>query len=144
MTETVNDRINAVLKHTGLKKYQFALKTGISNTFMSDVTLGKQKPSCVMLCGIANSFPKVDMNWVLTGSGEMLRKETPSNEENFCSNDLTVVVRTVELALQKAKINPSPDKRANLIAAAYDLYIHSNKPENTQPLIRLIASSAGG
>ncbi|OED43584.1 hypothetical protein ACH42_09740 [Endozoicomonas sp. (ex Bugula neritina AB1)] len=140
MKETVNDRINAVLQKAMVKKYQFAEKVGVSKTFMSDVSLGKQRPSGTMLIGIAEKFPDIDMNWVLTGDGTITKREDSYGAIEL--EDLAVVVRTVEEALKKANINPAPEKRAKLITAAYDLYMHSDKPENTTPILKLIYNAA--
>ena len=135
MTESFSDRIMGILQLTGFRKYQFAEKIGVSKTFMSDVSLGKQKPSGTMLIGIAEEFPQIDMNWLLAGRGSITHKHPAVLE------DLAIVIKTVEIALNTAKISPSPEKRAQLITAAYDLYIHSNKPSDTTPILRLITTS---
>ena len=142
-TKKLNERINSVLQFSGLKKYQFAEKIGVSKAFMSDVTLLKQSPSSLFLVGISEHFPQIDMHWLLSGRGEMLLpKEKVQNLPIITSEELAAVIRTVELALAKVNINPPPEKRARLVVAAYDLYIHSNKPKDTQPIVSLIASAA--
>jgi len=52
---------------------KFADYIGIARSYMSGILNEKNKNPYKLICGIANCFPFYNINWLLTGEGEMYR-----------------------------------------------------------------------
>lgn len=79
---TISDRIIEVRKYKGLNQNNFSIETKIPRSTLSEVESGKNQPSTALIAAIANRFKDVDMNWILTGEGTML-KGGVANDENM-------------------------------------------------------------
>lgn len=77
----VRDRLEYYITHKGLSVRKFEILIGASNGYVSNIKLNitpaKQKQ-------IQSAFPDLNMAWLLTGEGEMLR-HTPS--QNITGNN---------------------------------------------------------
>jgi transcriptional regulator with XRE-family HTH domain len=66
-------------RHTlGLTQDEFAKLAGMSKATLVGYEVGQRKPGADALAAIARTG--VNMNWLLTGEGEMLPKEAPGTE----------------------------------------------------------------
>ena len=54
---------------------KFAKIIGISPSFLSEVVNLKSGPSFSLLFGIAKEFPGINLNWLLTGEGEIIKSD---------------------------------------------------------------------
>lgn len=70
----IGERIKCVRKSLKLTQSEFALKTGISNSFLSYVETGSKNPSFELLFSLSSKFA-VKMDWVFTGKGEMFQSD---------------------------------------------------------------------
>lgn len=68
----LNRLINDVSKGNQKK---FARKIRLSEAFLSHTLNEHNGASLAMILGIAQTFPKVSINWLLTGKGEMYLKK---------------------------------------------------------------------
>ena len=81
--EGLTDRLNQIFKHYKMSKYsEFAEKTGLSHQVSSNYLKGKQKPDAKKLGMIVQSFDEINAEWLLTGNGEMLKKDVYGLDEN--------------------------------------------------------------
>ncbi|MEY2666991.1 MAG: hypothetical protein RLZZ384_1162 [Pseudomonadota bacterium] len=96
----INDRITLVRKSKLLNQKVFSEKTGIARSTLSEVESGKNRPSSELIAGIANAFDDINIEWLLTGKGEMLKHSANSI-------DLSKVEQILEL------IEPLNDERKN-------------------------------
>lgn len=77
MENTINERIRLIIKQLDYKSARaFALKIGISQTSFNDILKGAE-PKFSTLNKILTAEPLISAEWLLTGTGEMLR-QTPS------------------------------------------------------------------
>ena len=67
-------RILAVRKSVGLTQRVFADKLGVSPGYLAQVETNRGKPSIEMVLGIAEQFPVISRDWLLTGEGLMSRE----------------------------------------------------------------------
>ena len=85
----IKDRLLYFLKLQGIKRVDFSQKTGLSNSFLDK----KGGISSVNLEAISECFPILNLDWLVTGKGEMLRngasKDTP--EDNPLHIDIEAV-----------------------------------------------------
>jgi len=72
---TVNQRIKMLVDEFERgNKLVFSKRVGISNQALGDIIGGKMtNPSYLSLCKIAKALPKVRIEWLLLGEGEMLK-----------------------------------------------------------------------
>lgn len=74
-TKSITDKIIEIRKYKKLRQKDFACKTMISPSTLSEVESKKINPSSALLVGIANAFDDINIEWLLTGNGEMFKSE---------------------------------------------------------------------
>ena len=126
----VKERVEFLLKQTGLSQSDFAAKSGYSRAVLSNFLTGKtDKPRIDFLDAIKRAFPTLDLNWLITGEGDMWKGPPPSNlkdipappsdsttrtlpEEQFFNRLL--VQKLEEAAEELKKSNPEAYRRLKL------------------------------
>jgi len=76
----INDRLRILMDNYELSSSQFADKLEIQRSAISHLLSGRNKPSILILEKIIRYFPDVDINWLITGKGSIL-KNTLSEQE---------------------------------------------------------------
>ena len=78
------ERIELLMKCNGLTASQFADKTGIQRASVSHIISGRNKPSLDVMLKIYEAFPELDLEWLMTGSGEehVVRTSKADNSED--------------------------------------------------------------
>lgn len=77
ISKDFSERLVRLMRELGYKNRQhskFADIIGISDSFLSNVINLDSGPSFGLIFGISKIFPQVNINWLLTGEGEMTRK----------------------------------------------------------------------
>lgn len=82
---TVKDRLIAFIEYRGLSKNKFEKICGLSYRYVSNISKSIQP---AMIEKISLKFPELNMGWIVTGEGEMLRA-SPQPEEKKDSETLT-------------------------------------------------------
>jgi len=77
-TEDFIGRLNVLLSHHGLTAASFSDKIGIQRSSVSHLLSGRNKPSLDFILKITAAFPEIDLDWLVNGSGDMLRSRTQS------------------------------------------------------------------
>lgn len=72
MGQTVKERLNAYLRHKGVNKSEFGRKIGVSSSFVSSMRKSIQPDKVEK---ISASFPDLNVEWLMTGEGSMLRSQ---------------------------------------------------------------------
>ena len=140
-------RIRKYRKSKGLKTKEFARLIGISQGALSGLETGKSKPSADTLASIVQH---TDINpiWLLTGKGKRylseeakappIYKEASINKtveegmEQPLNLELDVdlladIIESVDIVLEKEKIELPLNKKARFIALQYELCIETGK-----------------
>lgn len=68
----MKNRIFKVMKWAGLNLSQFADALQVSPALLSSVKSERTKPTLLLVENIKRIYPEVDVNWLITGEGEML------------------------------------------------------------------------
>ncbi|MGN0310642.1 MAG: helix-turn-helix domain-containing protein [Bacteroides sp.] len=81
---TVIERFQQVMEHFGLNAGTFAERINVSQATISHIINGRNKyPSTDVLLRLHDTFPKVNLNWLITGEGisglEEDNENTPSD-----------------------------------------------------------------
>ena len=70
MTETTaKDRIKMFLSYLGIGQKKFETTVGLSNGYINSL---RKAPSADKIKMIINAYPQLNMDWLITGEGEML------------------------------------------------------------------------
>ena len=79
----MKERVIKLLEFLGLTAQQFELRVGLSNGAASKMGDGTRRST---LDKISNAFPNVNINWLLTGEGSMLKTEDDQPEPKVSLN----------------------------------------------------------
>ena len=72
MCKTVKERLVAFIEFKGLSKNKFETLCGLSRRYVSNISKSIQPDMCER---ISLTFPELNIGWILTGEGEMLKPE---------------------------------------------------------------------
>lgn len=75
---TLKDRVKEYCKYKKIPVSKFELLSGLSNGYFNRV---RHNPSQDKLDNISRSFPDLNINWLITGNGNMDRTETQLSED---------------------------------------------------------------
>lgn len=107
----IKDRLYDFLKTKDLKASKFEQKCGLSNGFCSKVNDNITEGSVLL---IQRAFPELNIDWLKTGFGDMLIKQTDLEYPNFeDSSNMLAMVRMMQEFIQLGKKNAD----ANLMNA---------------------------
>ncbi|HOQ58618.1 MAG TPA: helix-turn-helix transcriptional regulator [Bacteroidales bacterium] len=77
----MKDRIKEILDSQGLNATQFAQKVNINVSALSHILSGRNNPSYDALQKIIVNFPGINVEWLMTGQGEMYKENLPIQQE---------------------------------------------------------------
>lgn len=97
---TINNRIKELRNHLKINTEDFAASGGVSLRSQQMYESGKTTPTAEYCAAIAESFPNISLDWLLTGNGEMLKTNTAANEALTFSNEELRVIKLLR------KMNP--------------------------------------
>jgi transcriptional regulator with XRE-family HTH domain len=74
-TEDFVKRLEIIFDHFGLSAATFSDKIGVQRSGVSHLLSGRNKPSLDFVVKIITAFPEVDLYWLLSGKGNLVRDE---------------------------------------------------------------------
>lgn len=80
--EELSLRIMELVADSGLTKAEFALKTGVTQSVMSHISSGRNKPGTELLITVLEKFPQVNAEWLMLGKGEKLKGSVAVDTKN--------------------------------------------------------------
>jgi transcriptional regulator with XRE-family HTH domain len=93
MKYSISERIKIFREYKNLKQYIFAKLIGVSPSTLSEVENGKNiAPSTSLIIGIANTFIDLNIEWLLTEKGEMIKADVDDTR----SVDIKQIVEQIE------------------------------------------------
>lgn len=97
------ERIKTILSHFNLSPSAFADTIGVPRSSISHLLSGRNKPSLDFVLKLVDTFPEIDLYWLLHGKGQFPSMQDVSSEAN-----------TV------AHVPHSPDKNTNSPPLPFD------------------------
>lgn len=98
------DRLINLMRTLGFKERQhgkFAKKIGVSPSYLSDVLNLNTGLSFNLIFGISDKYPEININWLLTGDGEMIQGDKKGSLYNKVEDEdpevADLLSRTVEI-----------------------------------------------
>jgi DNA-binding XRE family transcriptional regulator len=83
MKMTIKDRIIFFRLFENLNQINFSKKINISRSTICEIESGKISPSTSCLIAIAKNFDNLNIEWLITGNGKMLKYEFIDSTEIF-------------------------------------------------------------
>jgi len=77
----INDRLRILMDNFQLSSSQFADKLEIQRSAISHLLSGRNKPSILILEKILKNFPEVDIEWLITGKGNIFKSSSEEKHE---------------------------------------------------------------
>jgi hypothetical protein len=72
--DAVLKRLSTFIKFLGMNNYSFELAAGLSKNVIQKPMLSGTSFTLPTLLKIAETFPELNLNWLLSGTGDMLQK----------------------------------------------------------------------
>lgn len=101
MEDTVKERLMRFIKHLGIGQRKFEMSVGLSNGYINSL---KRSPSAEKVQMIIGQYPELNIDWLLSGEGDMLKSAPPEPNASLlgravsASGDDTVKVRFFEVS----------------------------------------------
>lgn len=103
MGTTINQRIEDVIIYTGLSLTAFAKHIGIAQTSLRDCVKNNSEPKYSTLNKIIIANPIISSEWLLLGTGQMLKSSSDSEKTNYEKLLEEYTKQTEELLSQRDK-----------------------------------------
>lgn len=80
----MRERLNDVISYTGNTVNSFSKKLGMSQSSLFTYLNGKTNSiASTYLENLHKEYPQIDLHWVITGEGEMLRKLGEQKQKTY-------------------------------------------------------------
>ena len=121
---TIIDRLKLILERVNLTPGNFADKIGVAPATISHILSGRNKyPSAEVMLRLHETFPDIDLNWLLTGEGTLVKDDPDSmfTGSLFGDNLLSATKSTAESenrkenSLETAKNTDNPIVKQEII-----------------------------
>ena len=121
---TIIDRLKLILERVNLTPGNFADKIGVAPATISHILSGRNKyPSAEVTLRLHETFPDIDLNWLLTGEGTLVKDDPDSmfTGSLFGDNLLNATKSTTESenrkenSLETAKNTDNPIVKQEII-----------------------------
>lgn len=77
----MTNRIFQFIDYLQITPTEFADNVGISRSAISSIKTGRTQPTIAQLIKIKTSYPKVSLNWLMIGSGNMIEEQTSNSAQ---------------------------------------------------------------
>jgi transcriptional regulator with XRE-family HTH domain len=67
----MNERITLIRNAKDMKQKEFCELVNVPRSSLSEIESGKRSPSLDVIVGISTHFKDINLNWLLTGEGDM-------------------------------------------------------------------------
>jgi len=140
INKQIGDRISQILMINKIKQSQFASKIGINQGHLSEVIAGKKGFTNEKLASLIEIY-NIDLNWLLTGEGEMYRGGVTEKQS---SSDLikSTYFEEVMASAGNGLINYEEDTKKSLEVSAWVFNtLGVGLPKNELHTIRVFGDS---
>lgn len=101
--EDINKRVVRWMEHTGFSKARFSSELEISMPLLTHVISGRNRPGLDLLQKLLLKFNNLNPEWLINGTGDMLKQQTDAIDINEALNSLSrseklLAFRSQELA----------------------------------------------
>ena len=91
MKHAIKERIIEFINYKGISKNAFENACNMSKRYLSNL---KGKPGARIIKNIHDAFPELNTTWLITGTGEMLSKDTENQEPTILEENRAPILPT--------------------------------------------------
>lgn len=95
----MKDRLKEIIDYYNLNTHQFEVKINASESTIRKALVGKNSISTDTLLKISDTFPEINLDWLITGKGEMLRHEAPTATTEPRNDTLAALIASFQATL---------------------------------------------
>lgn len=99
-----NERVVQIRKSKQLTQKEFSEQINFSRSSLSEIESGTRCLNLGLIEAIKAAYPDINMDWLITGEGEMFKRNTPV--ESFSEEDVQI--------LRMLKRLPEPQKKKEI------------------------------
>lgn len=99
-----NERVVQIRKSKQLTQKEFSEQINFSRSSLSEIESGTRCLNLGLIEAIKAAYPDINMDWLITGEGEMLKRSAP--DESFSEEDVRI--------LRMLKRLPEPQKKKEI------------------------------
>ena len=116
----MNIRLQQVIDYYKLKIYPFERKIGVSDGTIRNFLNGKSGLNTSTIVKISDNCPEISLDWLISGRGEMLRKNEKNEEKipNNCQNIGQNFGNATYLSESSPKYKASPNSTIEALYSA--------------------------
>ena len=140
--EEIGERMKLLIKRLGLPTTaKFCRDTGLSRPLVDKLTSGGNQPRFDTLQKIKSAFPKTNLNWLVSGQGEILEEVTDKKDVDLLKTYRSIKIKnnyilTNSFLTSTKSISEDMPKKFNAVVAfAGDPYPISFLPFDFNSLI---------
>lgn len=89
------DRLQKILSYSNLSVRALAIKCSLKQQTLDKHIKGISEPSANTLMGVAAAFPEISTEWLLLGTGAMLKDDKESERLNSLIDTITTLQNTI-------------------------------------------------
>jgi len=105
------NRISKIIKEKNLSSARFADEIGVQRSSISHVLSGRNKPSLEFIQKILKAYPDIDINWLLSGKGNIFSGSI-NNENKIDFPEESATVHPEDITkYQKDQSKPESSKK---------------------------------
>mgnify|MGYP006271775947 CR=1 FL=1 len=106
----MNERLSVFMKNEGLTPAQLAQKINVQPSSISHILSGRNKPSFDFIYKIVQSYPSLNIEWLITGKGQTYKKSETAKQ----TATLFDQPDTSEKKINSEKEKPQKDSADNI------------------------------
>ena len=107
----MNNRLQQFLAAENISQSVFADTIGVARASVSHILAGRNKPGFDFIESMSKHYPRINLEWLITGKGKMYKSEISDNVA------VTVPATPVEIVKNDAATMPEPQPEAEKIVA---------------------------
>lgn len=102
------NRLETLFEYYGITASGFADKIGVQRSSLSHLLSGRNKPSLDLILKIVQTFPEIDLYWILNGKGNF-----PKTEDQFFKTTEQEKVVSEEKNVSKIELLEDKTEKSN-------------------------------
>lgn len=107
----MNNRLQQFLAAENISQSMFADTIGVARASVSHILAGRNKPGFDFIESMSKHYPRINLEWLITGKGRMYKGETSDNVT------VTAVAAPIEIVKNDAVSAPDPQPEPEKIVA---------------------------
>jgi transcriptional regulator with XRE-family HTH domain len=120
VNKEIVSRIQTVIEHLEMSVSAFADEIGVQRSSMSHLLNGRNKPSLDFVMKLVDTYPEVDLDWLLKGKGSFPVKDDIEDDSVPQENHIKVENLTKQPIKPESTAFQEPSKEPYKIVMFYD------------------------